>query len=171
MARTLIVGTGTCYQRCSLRCLPLIFYLAALVAHGHCCSHVGQAARESLQHLLAHRLFAGQEQLVPEQSLQRVERQSVVSQEAHVLVRCLDIFLVKTVYEQHIIGCEVNACYLRTYNGQQQLQTYHLVATHAYLAVAAEVFVARYQSEVGACHDVACLHLIVEHTLHERLLF
>ena len=78
---------------------------------------------------------------------------------------------MKTVYKQHIVGCEVDAGYLSTYNRQQQLQSYHLVATHAYLAVAAEILVACNQSQVGTGYDITCLHLIVQHTLQERLLF
>ena len=171
MSYTIIVSTSSSNLRCTLRSLPLIFHIAILEAYGHSCSHVSQTACESAQHLFVKRFLSRQEQLVPEQSLKRVERQSVVCQKAHVLVRSLDVFFMKTVYKQHIVGCEVDAGYLSTYNGQQQLQSYHLVATHAYLAVAAQVLAACYQTEVGACHHVACLHLIVQHTLQERLLF
>ena len=74
------------------------------------------------------------------------------------------------VDEQHILGGEVDARYLCTYNGQKQLQAYYCVAAHRQLAVAAYVLALARKPKVGCSHYVGGRLVVVAYTMQELYL-
>ena len=63
---------------------------------------------------LAHAIGSRQHQLVPEQGLQGIETQAIVTQEIELIVVALDVLLMQPVDHQYIIGCKLDARGLRS---------------------------------------------------------
>ena len=86
MLLTLVRHYDLLYKSCGAVGCPLVADCSVLEAYRHCGSKRGYVAIEPLELIVGKSLLPREEQLVPEERLQRVERDAVVGKETYLLV-------------------------------------------------------------------------------------
>ena len=117
-------------EGCALAGEPTIVHLSLLKADDHVVTALdGRVGLRGVYGMLHDFVLVGLKELIPEEGLQRVEVQTTVTQEVHLDIRCLQVLLVDTVHDEHIVLGQFNTSCLHESEGHQ-LQTDHVVALH-----------------------------------------
>ena len=83
--------------------------------------------------MLLHDGLAGTEELVPEQRLERIKVNTAVTEEVYRHPGSLQVLLIDTVHDEHIILRQLNASSLDEAESHE-LQTDHVVTFHLQVA-------------------------------------
>ncbi len=102
MLRALIVDISRCDAPVLAAGIPGIGHIAILDGYATSLPAASRLTSNFLRFDLV-TSFSRQNQLIPEQRLQGIERDPLLLQEIHLRIVCLDILLVITVQNQHII--------------------------------------------------------------------
>ena len=107
MVSALVIYQGLCDASCSLVGLPLIGHGTLAVSDGQVIGIYVEVHIKSFEIRFLYFLYAGQEQLIPEQGLKRIERDALFPEKIHLAIVCFYVFFVQAVHYQYVIRREL----------------------------------------------------------------
>ena len=99
--------------------------------------------------------------MVPEESLQRIERDALLLEEVYLGIICLDVFLVQTVDDKYMVGSKLQTANLCTQDRNKELDADDFILAHAQFARHGNILITSLETERHVTYNILGINLIV----------